>query len=87
MWWGCGPGMWGGNWMGGSWWLGWLMMLLFWGLAIGGIVWLVKTLVTGGAGSTERGRALAILEERFARGELSEDEFRRMRDELRQAHR
>ncbi len=87
MWWGCGPGMWGASWMGGNWWIGWVTMLLCWGLAIAGIVWLVRTLVAGGTGSTERGRALAILEERFARGEISEDEFRRMRDELRQASR
>lgn len=60
------------------------MMLLLWGLVIAGIVWLVKT-VSGGSGGSAAGgdgRSRAILAERFARGEISADEFRRMRDEL-----
>ncbi|MEW6045829.1 MAG: SHOCT domain-containing protein [Bacillota bacterium] len=59
-------------------------MLLFWALVIGGIVWLVRLVTAGGGGApAERSRARAIIEERFARGEISEEEFRRMREELR----
>lgn len=83
MWWGCGPGAWGGNWFAGSWWIAGLTTLVFWALIIAGIVWLVRLVTAGGAGAAERSRARAILEERFARGEISEEEFRRMREELR----
>ncbi|WP_324670068.1 SHOCT domain-containing protein [Geochorda subterranea] len=58
------------------------MMLVFWALVIGGIVWLVRVVTAGGTGATEHSRAKAIPEERFARGEISEEEFRRMRKEL-----
>lgn len=90
MWWACGPGAWGGGW-----WVGGLMMLAFWALVVVGVVWLVRSLsgTAGRAGSAGGGaagdghgapsRALAILEERFARGELTAEEFRRMREELR----
>lgn len=82
MWWAMGPGMWGGNWLGGGWWFGGLMMVAFWALVIGGVVWLVRVVSPAGGGAAERSRAKAILEERFARGEISEEEFRRMREEL-----
>lgn len=64
------------------------MMLAFWALVVVGVVWLVRTLAgTGareGAGQgAAASKALAILEERFARGEISSEEFRRMREELR----
>ncbi len=89
-WWPCGSAAWGGGW-----WVGGVMMLAFWALVVVGVVWLVRSL-TGTAGRAGTGlgsapgeghatpsRALAILEERFARGELSAEEFRRMREELR----
>jgi len=59
-----------------------LLMLLFWVVVIGGIIWLVLALSrqqraqSGGAGG---GSALRILEERLARGEIDTDEFRTRR--------
>ncbi|HEY8531623.1 MAG TPA: SHOCT domain-containing protein [Limnochorda sp.] len=83
MWWGW--GQWPGHmaWYG-PWWIGALFMILFWAVLIGGIVWLVRTLAEGSRTARQEGpsRALAILEERFARGEISAEEFRRMREEL-----
>jgi putative membrane protein len=68
--------MWGTSW--GSWILGFLMMVLFWG----GLVVLVVFALRGWeANRRPDGKtpghpdARAILEERFARGEISEDEF------------
>jgi putative membrane protein len=69
--------MWG--WQGWSWW-GWLLMMLsmvaFWGLIVWGIVALFR-----GSGWTrprpDRRDPEQILAERFAAGEIDEDEYRR----------
>jgi putative membrane protein len=53
-------------------------MLAFWGL----VVWAVMTVVRGLTPSHSR-RAEEILAERFARGEIDEDEYRRRVDLLR----
>jgi putative membrane protein len=73
--------MWGPGW--GSWVLGFLMMALFWG----GLVVLAVVVLRGWGGRSEHGAsstelrpdARAILEERFARGEISEEEFEQRR--------
>lgn len=69
-------------WMWGAWGLGMLlMMLVFWGLVIAGIVLAVRWL----AGQSERSRpdrALDILRERYARGEIDKEEFEAKRRDL-----
>ena len=62
--WGVGSMM---GWFGGG-----LMMLAFWALLIAAIVWLVREL-RGQAGGDSR--ALEILKERYAKGEMSKEEF------------
>ncbi len=57
-----------------------LMMLIFWALVGAGVVWLVRG--RRGAPSPGVGEARRILDERFARGEISEDDFRQRRDLL-----
>lgn len=57
-----------------------IFMLLFWVLLIAGTVWLVlaisgRTQQTQQQQTTTRSSALAILEERLARGEIDVDEF------------
>ena len=63
---------------------GGLGMLLFWGLIIGLVVWLVVTLTRSNQGGAPRGgqpdSALEILRRRLAAGEITPQEF----DELRQ---
>ena len=67
----------------GAGWLGWLLMsfsmIAFWALVIAAIVWAVRASTRGQAPSppaTMKGTtALTILEERFARGEISAEEF------------
>jgi putative membrane protein len=65
---------------GFGWW-GMLMMLLVWGSLIWFFVWLVKTLAaprTAGGSSSAR----AILDERYAKGELSRDDYESMREDI-----
>jgi len=80
-------GDWGGWGMGsGAGWgiFGAFHMLLWWVLVILGIVVLVKWLFSGSS-SQSRGtdnRALEILKERYARGEIGKDEFDQKRRDL-----
>ncbi|WP_374350681.1 SHOCT domain-containing protein [Chitinimonas sp.] len=66
--------MWGFGGMG----LGWLMMLLFWGLVFAGIVMLVKAFSQRQEGDT----ALELLKQRYARGEIDRAEFEQKRKDL-----
>jgi len=72
--------MWDGDHMGRGWWwvmgIGWLIFLAF-------IVLLVVVLVRTFTNGPARGSADDILAERFARGEIDEDEYRRRRNALR----
>lgn len=78
--WGMGPDMMGGWGMG---WWGFIPMLLFWGLIIAVVVFLIKVLAQGRAREGERNpdssRALETLKERFARGEITKEEFGQMK--------
>jgi putative membrane protein len=69
-------------WGNGDWnWAAWVAMtasmVLFWGL----IAWAVVTLVRQPRDVTRRPEE--VLADRFARGEIDEEEFRRRRDALR----
>jgi len=75
------PGYWhyGGDWGWGHMIFGSVMMLLFWGVIIVGIVIVVRWIAGGvsreSGSSPPRRRALDILEERFAKGEIDKEEF------------
>jgi putative membrane protein len=74
--------------MGWGWGFGWIGMLLVWIVPLALLAAAVKYLffVDGAAAreSRENGnRALALLEERYARGELQRDEFLQKRDDIR----
>jgi putative membrane protein len=62
-----------------------LFSLVFWILVLVGIVllvvWVVQKAVGGGAGRTERS-ALEILKKRYARGEISKEEFEEKKRDL-----
>jgi putative membrane protein len=60
--------------------LGWIITLFFWGLIIYLVVKLFQALFSGGKRISTT--ALDTLKERFARGEINEDEYRRMKTEL-----
>lgn len=83
--WGWGRGMHPMGWMWGAWGISMMLgMLLFWGLVIAGIVLMVRWLVRQGGDGGERGRdrALEILRERYARGEINKEEFESRRRDL-----
>jgi putative membrane protein len=80
-----GPMGWGGFGSG----FGWIFMLLFWGL----IIWAIFALIRGvsghgccghhrGENESKNGGALEILKERYAKGELSKEDFERMKKDL-----
>jgi putative membrane protein len=89
--------MWGYGWGWGYWLVMGVTMILFWGLLIVGIVALVRHLGgtrdashlggmrdAGGPGpGSGRTRAEEVLAERFARGEIDEDEYKRRLELLR----
>jgi putative membrane protein len=73
--------MWGDGWGGVGWaWFG-LMHVLWWVLVIAGIVAVIRWLVDGGRRGrpADENRALDILKERFARGEIDKDEYEERR--------
>lgn len=72
------------NWGNYGWGMGfgWIFMVLFWALVILGIVYIVQAISrrAGQAGPVES--ALDILKKRYAKGEITKEEFERMKDDL-----
>lgn len=74
-----GPGPSGWGWVVG----GWVMMLVFWGLVIAGIVLLVRAVANRDAFRQSHGDdALAILRRRYAAGEITKEQFEEMKRTL-----
>lgn len=73
-WWGHMDG-WGGGWM----WLWGTLMMLSWVAIIAAAVWVVSRSRDG----TRPNRAREILDERYARGELTTEEYRERLEQLR----
>ncbi len=65
---------------------GFLFMVLFWGLILVGFFYLVKFLILQTGGMSERDSrkddSIRILKERYARGEITREEFERMKGDL-----
>ena len=65
--------------MGGLMGIGWILILV----VIVAVVWtMMRGPLAGRGGYTERRRALDILEERYARSEISREEFEQKRRDL-----
>lgn len=63
-----------------AWGIHWIWMVAFWAVLIGAVVWaVVRVAPTSSPRGTD---ARAILDARYARGELDDDEYRQRRDEL-----
>ena len=67
------------NWFGGG-----IFMLLFWGVIIIGGFFLVRYLMRQSQTSTRatENTALEILKQRYARGEINDEEFEKMKAKL-----
>lgn len=63
-------------------WFGGIWMIFFWIVIITGVVYLAKT-ASGSKGARRNDKsALEILEQRYARGEISDEEFERKKQKL-----
>ena len=71
----------GWGWMSG---FGWIFMILFWALVALGVVALGKWIFSTGDSAAGGGarRALDILKERYARGEINRDQYEQMQRDL-----
>ncbi|MGH7332997.1 MAG: SHOCT domain-containing protein [Candidatus Rokuibacteriota bacterium] len=77
-WWGVHPM----GWMWGAWGIAMmLMMLVFWGLVIAGVVLGVRWLARQG-GTSHQDEAIETLRRRYAKGEIDRDEFEAKRRDL-----
>ena len=72
-----------GRWMMGGWgtgWFGMIFMIIFWGLIIVGLVllirWLIPNTISRASSDVSIGsKAMNILKERYAKGEINRDEL------------
>lgn len=82
--WGMGPGMMGGGY--GIGWFGPLIMIAFWIAVIVGIVFLIRWLVISTRSTNQKAyhedSALEILKKRYARGDISKEEFEGKKKDL-----
>lgn len=78
---------WGHPWAGGGGWMAlwWPLMVLFWIAVIAAVVWLLARRA-GSSGSAGTDRAKDVLAERFARGQISEEEYEERLGVLRRRH-
>ncbi len=58
------------------------MMIIFWVLVIFGIVYLIRYLAKGPSHYEPRETPLDILKKRYARGEITKEQYDRMKDDL-----
>jgi putative membrane protein len=76
-----------GGWGPGEWILMTTMMIVFWGGLIALVLWLVRSVGANQHAAQTPTTSLVkvdpVLDGRFARGEMDEDEFKRRRDLLR----
>jgi putative membrane protein len=74
-----------GIWSGSNWW-GWLLMLLFWIALIGGlalaVAWALRRGSSAGAAPDGGQRALELLKERYARGEIDKEQYEQIKRDL-----
>lgn len=63
-------------------WFGLIFNIAFLALIIYGAIWIFKSASLADKGTSERPTAVEILKERYAKGEISSEDFQRMKKEL-----
>ena len=61
---------------------GWIAMIIFWAFLLLGIVYLVKMIAGGSKKDDKEKTAIDILKMRYAKGEISKEEFEKIKDDL-----
>jgi putative membrane protein len=61
---------------------GWIFGILFWVLILVGVVALAKWLFLGGSWAGQAGRPLDILKARYARSEITREQYEQMRRDI-----
>jgi putative membrane protein len=61
---------------------GWFFMVIFWVLVIIGVVYLIKLVLPGIKNEGKTETALDILKKRYAKGEVSKEEFEEKKKDL-----
>ena len=67
-----------GNWDGGAWWWMAFVVVAFWGIVVWAIVMLVRRRPESSSAD-----ARTLLDERYARGEIDDNEYQHRRETLR----
>lgn len=69
---------------GAGWWMlfGWLWFLIFLGGTIALVVWIIHRLTAPGPDDKSKSDPLQIAKERYARGEISKEEYERLKKDL-----
>jgi putative membrane protein len=61
---------------------GWIVMVLFWALIILAIAYMVRTFSRRAGQSGAEETPLSILKKRYAKGDITKEEFDRMKDNI-----
>ena len=74
-----------GGWSGGgmmNWFGGGIMMVIFWVLFSALIIWIVREVRGSNSNSPSSSKALDILKERYAKGEINKEEFEQKKKDI-----
>lgn len=77
-----GFGNYGYNMMGGFWWVGLLAHALVWIVLIWLVVWIIRKLTGTAKVKAKDDEALAIVRERYAKGEITKEDYDQLSKDL-----
>jgi putative membrane protein len=62
--------------------MGWIFMIIFWGLVVVSLIFLIRWLVGMSKTTKVEESALDVLKKRYARGEINKEEFEEKKKDL-----